>query len=157
MRINQRQIKRRQVQILIRNSQEDSPIHRRIALIHFIRRLPTPPLIPPRNFQRRIRQIQLAHPSHELGLPSTRTSNIAIIRTDSQTGLVPGEEDFAAGEGERLGAVAGDAGAAVFADFGAIDTRFGFRDGGVAGVGLAGSDDFVFLCGVGGDSGGCGG
>lgn len=149
MRINQRKIKRRKEQILISNSQENRAIDRRIALKHLIRRLVSPALVLARDLERSVSEIELSEPGDEFLLLGGSSGDVAVVGADGHAGVFPLEEDFAAGEGEGLGPVAGDAGGAFVAYGGVAYAGLGIGESGVAGVGDAGADELHWLCVVG--------
>lgn len=153
MRINQRQIKRRNIQIPIRNRHKHRLIHRRITLIHLIRRLPRPALIRTCDIERRVGRVELRDPGEELGRAGGGGRRVAVVGADGEAGGVPCEEDLAAGEGEGFAAVARDRGRAVVACCCVVHAGLGVGKVGDAGVGDAGADDFVGGGVVGGDSG----
>lgn len=145
MRIDKSKVERREIQIRIRHSKENRPINRRIPLKNLIWRLIRPPLIRPRNLQRRIRQIQLAQPGQELRLLRRGGGYVAVVGADALAGLLPLEEDLAAGEREGLATVAREAGAAVVARGAVGEAGGGGGEGAVGGVSDARADEFVGL------------
>lgn len=66
MRIDHTQIKRRKEHILIRQRNKRRPVHRRVSLIHLARRLIRVSRVIPRGHKRRVREVQLRDPRHEL-------------------------------------------------------------------------------------------
>jgi hypothetical protein len=143
MRIDQRQVERRQIQIRVRNRHKHRLINRRIALVNLIRRLPRPPLIWSCNLKRRVRSINLRNPGQELRLAGRRRCHVAVVGTDGLAGVFPLQENLTTGEGQGLGLVARDGRRAVVACCGVVHARLGVGQVGDAGVGDAGADDFI--------------
>jgi len=117
MRINHTKIKRRIRNIRIRKRNEHRPINRGITFISTnirLNRLTVIHAIHARDVrQRRVRDIQLADPDHELRGAGAGGRHVAVVWPDGLAGFFPGEEDLAARVGERDRAVLRDGGGAV--------------------------------------------
>ena len=117
MKINKRQVKRREIQIRIRDRQKHRFINRRIPNMDLVRRLVAPALILSSDFEGRVRQVYLADPREEFGGSGNCADfgDVAVVRSHGLAWCFPFKEYLAAGEGQRFGSVAGDAWAAVVA------------------------------------------
>jgi len=106
MRIDQRQVERRQIQIAIRDRQKHRPIDRWIPNIHLIRRLIAKALVRARDLDRCICQIELRYPCQKLRAGSGRRGYVAVVRAHSPAWVFPLKENLAAGEGQGFASIA---------------------------------------------------
>ena len=137
MRVDHAQVERRQEHIRIRQRNERRPVNRRVALVHLARRLVCVTRVIPRRHERRVRQVELRHPSDELRRARSSVSHVRVVGANGLAGRIPGEVHLTAGEGQRLGAVARDGWAArvprcVYVDAGLVGGDVGA--GGVRGA-----------------------
>ena len=100
------------VEILIGQDKEDGAVDSRVAIKSADIGLDGVGAVALDVLKRRVSDVELRDPSGELGGAGLGVGNVAVVGADGLAGLVPLEEDLAAGIRERHGAVAGDAGRA---------------------------------------------
>ena len=116
VRVNIAKVERRQERVIIRDSNEHSPVDSRVALVSRHIRLDSLSVAGVGDLQRGVSNVKLVGPHNPLGVAGGGGGGVAVVRADCFTGLLPGEVDLATGPGERHGAVVRDSRAAVLAD-----------------------------------------
>ena len=143
MRVDKREVKRRQIQIRICNRHKHRLINRRIALINLIWRLPRPTLVRSCNLKRRVCSVDLRDPGQELGLTNRCRCHVAVVGANGLASVFPLEEDLAAGEGQGFSLITRDGGSAVVACGGVVHAGLGVGQVGDARVRDAGANDLI--------------
>lgn len=116
---------------------EHSVVDSWLALVDLASRLVSETSVLASDFKRGVSQVELADPSNVRGGTGRSVRNVRVVGADSLTGVLPGEVDELAGEGEGLSAVTCNGGTArVTWVLGAVDVDAGLvgRDGGVSWV-----------------------
>lgn len=130
VRVDLGDVVRRDVQIEIRDGQVDGTVDSWVAGIGAHVGLDGVGRISAYVQEGSVGDVQLADPQGELGSSGHGGGDVAVVGTDRLAGVVPGEEDLAAGVGERVGAVVGDGRRAVDANLGGVAAELLRRDAG---------------------------
>lgn len=115
VRVDHAQVEGSQEQVRVGKSKEHCAVRSWVTLVHLAGRLVCVTGIVSSGDQGCIGKVQLADPCGEHGGAGRSGSDVGVVGTDGLAGLVPGEVDELAGEGEGLRAVANNAGRAAVA------------------------------------------
>lgn len=122
MRIQYGQVVRCHKHICVRERNKSRAVQGWVCLKDLTGRLIGISLILSCYLQLGIGQVQLRQPSHERGLARCRGSDVAVVRPNGTTRLIPGKLDFAPGKCERIVLVARNGGSAIITRDIVVDT-----------------------------------
>lgn len=156
MRIQYGQVVRCHKHICVRERNKSRAVQGWVCLKDLTGRLIGISLILSCYLQLGIGQVQLRQPSHERGLARCRGSDVAVVRPNGTTWLIPGKLDFAPGECERIVLVARNGGSAIITRDIVVDTGLARWDCRIAWITSAVSDNFPCCGSIGVDAVGVG-
>lgn len=121
MRVNKREIKRRNKEIRVRDREENRAVDSGVAGVGGDVGLDGDGGVAADVAEGRVSDVELGDEGGEAGGPRRRGGHVAVVGPRAAAGVVPLQEDLAPGVRERVGAVLGDGGGAVLGAVDAVD------------------------------------